>query len=65
MNRLIRFIGFAAFLIMLFPPAGHTIDRTQCKQYGGTNDCWGPVLERWDHDVCGEVGAFNSYDIAV
>jgi YD repeat-containing protein len=62
------FLFGAAALFLLQPPVGLaqlTIDRSQCKQYGGTADCWEPAIGRWKFNVCGEVGTFNSYSIAV
>jgi YD repeat-containing protein len=62
MNRLIRSIGFAAGMLLLFPVATpvQAIDRSQCKQYGGTADCWGPVIGRWKYDICEEGPASNA-----
>ena len=53
-----------AAMALLPLSAVHAIDRSQCKQYGGTQDCWMPVIGRWKYSACGEVGAFVAYDIA-
>jgi len=55
----------ATGLLLLSPTAAQAIDRSECKQFGGTVDCWAPVLGRWTYRVCGEVGAFCDYDAAV
>ena len=63
MNQLLRALVVASFLL-LHPSASLAIDRSQCKQYGGTTNCWMPVIGPWKHGVCAEVGAFISIDIA-
>lgn len=64
MNQFLRAV-VAASVLSLYPSVSFAIDRSQCKQYGGTNNCWMPVIGTWKHTVCGEVGAFLSYNIAV
>jgi YD repeat-containing protein len=54
----------AITLSLLSPTSAQAIDRSQCKQDGGTTDCWEPVIGPWTYGVCGEVGAFNDYNIA-
>jgi YD repeat-containing protein len=58
-----------AAVLCLLPAFGlaqtFSIDRANCKQYGGTADCWLPVIGDWSYGVCGEVGTFLSYSIAV
>jgi len=44
--------------------AAHALDRSQCKQYGGSTDCWKPIIGDWDYNVCGEIGTFLSYSKA-
>src|SRR3990170_78803 len=65
-------MGFAVRLLLLFGVAmtlplssAHALDRSQCKQYGGSANCWMPVIGPWKHSVCGEVGAFQTYSIAL
>lgn len=64
MKRLLRVAAIAA-AILLAPSAAHAIDRSQCKQYGGNTNCWMPTIGDWKYSVCGEVGTFLSYAIAV
>ena len=44
---------------MLAASAAYAFDRSQCKQYGGPNDCWPPVLGDWTYKVCGEIGTVH------
>jgi len=64
LKKLIRFVAFAAVLL-LHASLSHAVDISQCKQNGGTVDCFQPVLGPWNYSVCGEVGTFLSYDNAV
>jgi RHS repeat-associated protein len=64
MSVLVR-VAAAAAIALLAPIAAQALDRSGCKQYGGTADCWKPVIGEWKHGVCGEVGTFTSYSIAV
>jgi len=64
MRIAMRVAGIAAS-VLLVPAPGHALDRSECKQYGGNTNCWMPVIGDWKYSVCGEVGTFLSYDIAV
>ncbi|MEX2198616.1 MAG: DUF6531 domain-containing protein [Burkholderiales bacterium] len=66
MHWLLRAVAFAiAMLCPSLAQAQFAIDRANCKQYGGSADCWSPIIGEWDYNVCGEVGTFLSYQIAV
>src|SRR5688500_20374112 len=51
-------------LVLFLPPLAFALDRSACKQYGGTTDCWEPVIGRWKHGVCGEVGSLGAWSAA-
>ncbi|MDH5352791.1 MAG: DUF6531 domain-containing protein, partial [Betaproteobacteria bacterium] len=57
--------GAVAAVCLLVPAAALAIDRSECRQYGGTRDCWPMLIGPWKYDACGQVGAFNSYEQAV
>ncbi|MDH3320732.1 MAG: DUF6531 domain-containing protein, partial [Betaproteobacteria bacterium] len=64
MKMFARAVAVAA-LVLFAPVAAHALDRSECKQYGGNTDCWKPVIGDWKYSVCGEIGTFLSYSIAV
>jgi hypothetical protein len=41
----------------------HAFDRSQCKQYGGPNDCWTPIISEWAYTVCAET-KLTPYSVA-
>lgn len=63
MNRFLR--ALSVFLVfLLFPSVAFAIDRSACKQYGGAQDCWLPVIRDWRYENCGENGT-QSFEIVV
>jgi YD repeat-containing protein len=55
MKALLRVAAFAAACVLV-PVSAQALDRSACKQYGGTANCWMPVIGPWKHSICGEVG---------
>ncbi|HEY4637295.1 MAG TPA: hypothetical protein VIH23_03435, partial [Burkholderiales bacterium] len=51
-------LGYAVIAIFGLLPlsSAHALDRSECKQYGGSANCWMPVIGPWKHSVCGEWG---------
>lgn len=61
MGVVMRVAALAAVCLLL-SFSSHAFDRSQCKHYGGTNDCWTPIIGEWTYRVCGEIGTFLSYN---
>lgn len=51
-------------VVLFFPTFAFSLDRSECRQYGGSTDCWAPIVGQWKYEVCGEVGSFPSWIIA-
>jgi hypothetical protein len=63
MRQVLRVVAFAATWLLV-PVAAQAIDRSECRQYGGTANCWTPVIGPWKHCVCAELGAFQAASVA-
>ena len=62
MCRAALLVVLAVFLSV--PPLASAQDRSTCKQYGGSVDCWTPYDGPWQYNVCPEVGAFGAWRAA-
>jgi len=46
MTKMLRVVALAAVWLLL-PVAARALERSECKQYGGTANCWAPVIGGW------------------
>ncbi|HEX5959117.1 MAG TPA: hypothetical protein VFY92_10765, partial [Hyphomicrobiaceae bacterium] len=62
MNKAKLLVVFA--ILFFLPPPVLAVDRSECKQYGGSTDCWEPIVGPWKYSACAEVGSFGSWSAA-